>query len=230
MIGRIPCWFLSLLLHGAILAVGVGLGVGTGAPYEPALVTVTLAAPSGPLLAEFRVRPAEPEPEVETPRELPPPEDEVVPPLVEFVVVPTPAAETPTVEAPLPAPVPDQVPPAAKPIPPPPAPPVAAPAAAPSAGASGADGEIAAAEVDNPAPQYPLAARRRGLEAEVVVEIAITPQGTCGDVKIVENTGAAAFGDAALAAVRKWTFRPATLGGRPVGSSQRIRFVFKLKA
>ncbi len=87
-----------------------------------------------------------------------------------------------------------------------------------------------ATEVHNPAPQYPLAAKRRGLEAEVVVEIAIAPDGTCSGAKVVENTGLAAFGDAALAAVRKWTFRPATLGGRPVGSSQRIRFVFKLKA
>ena len=91
-------------------------------------------------------------------------------------------------------------------------------------------GDGAAVEVYNPPPQYPPSARRRGIEGEVLVEISIGEDGSCAGARIVESSGSDALDDASLAAVRTWTFRPAIRGGRPVPSTERVRFVFKLES
>ncbi len=92
------------------------------------------------------------------------------------------------------------------------------------------EAETAATEIHNPPPAYPPLARRHALEGAVVVEILILADGTCGEAKVVENAGPVAFAEAALEAVRKWKYRPALRGDRAVASTQRVRFVFKLKA
>ncbi len=88
----------------------------------------------------------------------------------------------------------------------------------------------APSELFNPPPAYPSAARRRGQEGMVVVEITILADGTCGAAQVVENQGSSAFSQAALEAVAKWKYRPATRGGRPVSTTQRVRFVFRLQS
>jgi protein TonB len=85
-----------------------------------------------------------------------------------------------------------------------------------------------AVEVHNPPPEYPLEARRARKEGVVVVDIAIRADGTCGDVRVVEDASDPAFRESVLAAVRTWKFQPALRGGRPVESVQRFRFVFRI--
>jgi protein TonB len=89
--------------------------------------------------------------------------------------------------------------------------------------------ETAAEEFHNPAPDYPSAARRRGIEGVVVVEIEILADGTCGDAKVVQDADFRGFGESALSAVRSWKYRPATRDGVAVSSTQRVRFVFRIK-
>lgn len=88
--------------------------------------------------------------------------------------------------------------------------------------------ERVAVEVYNPPPEYPLGARRARREGVVVVEVAIRADGTCGEVRVVEDAPDPSFREAVLSAVRQWKFQPATRGGRPVESVQRFRFVFRI--
>ena len=47
--------------------------------------------------------------------------------------------------------------------------------------------------------------------------------------RAAEGSGSTILDDAALAAVRSWRYRPATLGGKPTPSVRRVRFVFRLE-
>ncbi len=95
---------------------------------------------------------------------------------------------------------------------------------APGALADGPPGELS-----NPAPAYPDAARRKGHEGEVVLVFDVTADGTCADARVDKSSGHSTLDNAALTAVRAWRYTPATKGGQPVRSTQRVRFVFKLK-
>ncbi|MFN3486158.1 MAG: energy transducer TonB, partial [Planctomycetota bacterium] len=66
-------------------------------------------------------------------------------------------------------------------------------------------------------------------EGVVVVDITILADGTCGEVRVVEDAPDPAFREAVLAAVRTWKFQPAVRGGHPVESVQRFRFVFRMQ-
>ncbi len=68
-------------------------------------------------------------------------------------------------------------------------------------------------------PAYPESARARGLEGVVRVEVEVLADGAAGDVRIVASSGSRALDDAAVDAVRKWTFAAATLDGVAVCST-----------
>jgi protein TonB len=87
-----------------------------------------------------------------------------------------------------------------------------------------------AEEICNPPPDYPAQARRRGLEGEALIEITILPDGACGEARLVGCSGSPLFGEAALAAVRKWRYRPAARNGQTVVAVVPVRFVFRLRA
>jgi len=91
------------------------------------------------------------------------------------------------------------------------------------------EAEQAPVEILNPPPPYPSLARRKGLEGHALVEIRVRPDGTCSDARLLECAGSPLFGEVSLETIRGWTYRPATLGGKPVETTQRVRFVFKLK-
>lgn len=90
------------------------------------------------------------------------------------------------------------------------------------------EAERAPTEIHNPAPPYPGAARRRGQEGLVVVELAILADGRVAEAKVVESAGSDLFIDAVLRTVKEWRYEPATLGGAPVACVQRVRFNFRL--
>jgi protein TonB len=90
--------------------------------------------------------------------------------------------------------------------------------------------ETPAEEAFNPPPDYPAQARRRGLEGEALLEITILADGACGEVRVLECSGSSLFGEAALAAVRKWRYRPAARNGQAVAAVVSVRFVFRLRA
>lgn len=75
-------------------------------------------------------------------------------------------------------------------------------------------------------PHYPALAKRRGLTGNALVRLQIDERGAVVAAEVVECTGHSGFGRAALNAVRRWRFRPATYLGEPVSVTclQTIRF------
>jgi protein TonB len=72
-------------------------------------------------------------------------------------------------------------------------------------------------------PVYPLAARRRGVEGEVVLRAEIDADGAPTAVNVIRGSGHAELDAAARAAVEKWRFQA------PRGSGVEIPIVFRLE-
>ncbi len=65
----------------------------------------------------------------------------------------------------------------------------------------------------NPPPGYPRLARRRGLEGVVLLEVLVDISGKVADLRVDTSSGHAILDRAALKAVRRWRFTPATIDG-----------------
>ena len=82
---------------------------------------------------------------------------------------------------------------------------------------------------DLPKPSYPMLSRRMKEEGKVVLDVQVLADGTVGRVTVVSAPPHRRLVDAAIDAVRKATFRPATLDGRAVEDVVRIPFIFRLE-
>jgi TonB family protein len=78
-------------------------------------------------------------------------------------------------------------------------------------------------------PDYPEAAQRAGLEGQVVLRAVIDRQGRARDVQVMRGLGLG-LDEAAVAAVRRWKFRPATRYGSPVEVVYILSVYFRLEA
>lgn len=78
-------------------------------------------------------------------------------------------------------------------------------------------------------PKYPELARRRGKEGRVVLRLVIDSEGNLKHADVVEKAGHG-FDEAALEAVRKSTYAPATRAGRPVDCSAILPVRFALRS
>lgn len=65
-------------------------------------------------------------------------------------------------------------------------------------------------------PQYPARAMQRGIEGWVHLAFTITTAGTTTDIAVVDAEPANVFEDAAIAAVRRYKYKPKLDGGQPV--------------
>ena len=77
-------------------------------------------------------------------------------------------------------------------------------------------------------PKYPEAASKAGKEGQVLLEATIDENGIPRDIVAKTNIGFG-FEDAAIAALKKTTFRPATKGGNPISLQVEIPYSFTLK-
>jgi TonB family protein len=79
-------------------------------------------------------------------------------------------------------------------------------------------------------PTYPPAALRQKVEGTVVLSILIDEAGKVGDVKILRPAGGSVgLNEAAVAAAKKWTFRPAVKAGKKVKVWITYPIVFKVQ-
>ncbi|HTF57170.1 MAG TPA: TonB family protein [Planctomycetota bacterium] len=83
-----------------------------------------------------------------------------------------------------------------------------------------------AVALQNPPPDYPEGARRRNIQGTVAIQFLVLEDGTVSEAKVRESSGNAELDDAALAAVRKWKYRPIGPGG---GMACVVRFCFRLE-
>jgi TonB family protein len=75
-------------------------------------------------------------------------------------------------------------------------------------------------------PVYPISAKQRGIQGDVVLEAVIGKDGLLKDLRVI--SGDPELNPAALAAVSKWRYRPYTLQGKPAEVRTTITVHFQL--
>jgi periplasmic protein TonB len=79
-------------------------------------------------------------------------------------------------------------------------------------------------------PIYPYSAQLRRIEGTVIVSILVSPVGAVEAVRILRSAGSNyGLDQAAVAAVKRWTFTPAVQNGKRVRVWMSYPIVFKLK-
>lgn len=73
--------------------------------------------------------------------------------------------------------------------------------------------------------RYPDAARRLNLTGDVLLRIVVEPGGSVGRIDVL-TAGPAGMTEAAVDAVRRWTYRPARVQGQPVPVWKVVRIRF----
>ncbi len=81
----------------------------------------------------------------------------------------------------------------------------------------------------SPAPRYPLQALRRGEHGKVLVRVEVDADGKPSAVSIAQSSRSRVLDRAALAAVKRWRFRPAQVDGKPVAGSVVVPIEFNLE-
>ena len=84
-------------------------------------------------------------------------------------------------------------------------------------------------EANNPWPQYPNRARRRGLEGGLILRVTVNIRGAPSDIEVIKTSGHEILDRAAVKAVRNWQFQPAKKGGKPVKASVNLPVNFFLR-
>jgi protein TonB len=91
-------------------------------------------------------------------------------------------------------------------------------------------------EVDKPPstlrsfpPQYPFLAKRDGIEGKVMLRIVVNAQGEAEEAEVTKAEPEGYFEEAALKTVKKYKFRPAMKGGKPVNCIVYIPISFNME-
>lgn len=80
--------------------------------------------------------------------------------------------------------------------------------------------------VNTPPPAYPMELGCEDIGGQVVLKVTIGVEGKPTDIRIVQTSKTQQLDDAAVAAVRGWTFRAATRGGKPTPVSIQVPVTF----
>jgi protein TonB len=212
----------SLIFHVAIVASLVGLIAAPRDASAPAAVAVRLlfvdpaAAPQ-----ESTAIPATPE----SPPPMPATVEPIPPTAPERPPRPKPRQRSaePRQHAPSPPspPIPSVAPESSGPVSP------AVPAALPPARAEALPSH-GIRPIEQPAPLYPGAARRQGIEGDVILRLSVDEAGKLISVAVARGSGHRALDEAAIAAVKLWRFAPAVVAGRPVAAVAELPVRFRL--
>lgn len=97
-----------------------------------------------------------------------------------------------------------------------------------SAAGHGAFVDAAPNGTANRPPAYPWLARVAGWEGTVVLRVMIEGDGRPSAVRVATSSGHAILDATAKDAIARWTFLPATRGGRPIGSTVSVPVRFRL--
>jgi protein TonB len=87
---------------------------------------------------------------------------------------------------------------------------------------------VAPVKISAPSPQYTEIARKARLQGVVIVQAIIDKQGNVTNVKILKGLGMG-LDQAAVDAIKKWEFKPATLNGKPVAVYYNLTVNFRLQ-
>ncbi len=96
-------------------------------------------------------------------------------------------------------------------------------------------GEFVAVEVqpqviNKVAPAYPELARKAQVEGTVYLDLLVDKEGKVRDIKILKPSGSnVGFEEAAIEAVKKWSFSPAIQNGKPIAVWMTLPVKFQVK-
>ena len=80
----------------------------------------------------------------------------------------------------------------------------------------------------NKKPDYPLVARRRGYEGEVVYNVQVLNDGKVGEMQLLKTSGYTVLDNSAYNALKKWKFIPGKFEGEYIASWVKVPILFKL--
>ncbi|ACV26020.1 energy transducer TonB [Kangiella koreensis] len=79
-------------------------------------------------------------------------------------------------------------------------------------------------------PNYPVIAASQGIEGWVLLQYDVDTSGTLSNIKVVDAEPRRTFDREAVAALRKWKFRPAMDNGQPMSvKAQTVKIEFNLE-
>ena len=227
---------ISIALHG-VLAVGIALyidltsGAVAVATLDLSSVELSFAEDEAdaPAAVASRAMPAPSAQSAPVPRAAeapePPPETPDAPPLPVPRPFEPPRPDAPREEMQTPERMPEEEKPEEKSVP------AESPQTAESASAAPKQARVDAPPKPRRAirPDYPMGARRRGEQGDVVLEIRVDETGAVANVAVAESCGFRELDEAAVRAARGARFTPAKSGQTPVASTARLTLSFRLK-
>ena len=77
-------------------------------------------------------------------------------------------------------------------------------------------------------PAYPRISKRRGEEGTVILSVRVLANGSVGKAEILQSSGFRRLDDTAMQGALQTTFTPAVRMGRPVESTTRLSYTFRL--
>ncbi len=86
-----------------------------------------------------------------------------------------------------------------------------------------------AAYLHNAPPRYPPLARRLRLQGTTTIRVLVSVDGSPKSVKLERSSGVQILDQAALEAVRHWTFVPARQGNQPLAAEVNVPLHFRLE-
>lgn len=86
-----------------------------------------------------------------------------------------------------------------------------------------------AAYLNNPAPDYPGMSRRQGEQGRVLLRVLVAADGTADTVQLEDSSGFNKLDQAAIQAVKKWTFIPAKRSNKAISAYVLVPISFSLE-
>lgn len=83
-------------------------------------------------------------------------------------------------------------------------------------------------EFTAPAPEYPALAMRRGWEGTVLLRVHVLASGSPSEIQVQKSSGREALDQAAVKAVKRWSFVPAKRGDKAEDGWVSVPIDFKL--
>jgi protein TonB len=77
-------------------------------------------------------------------------------------------------------------------------------------------------------PIYPYYARRRDISGRVILKFLVDTKGNVTDISVVEAKPKGIFEESAIAAVKKWSFKPGSYEGKAVKTLVTVPITFEL--
>jgi TonB family protein len=76
---------------------------------------------------------------------------------------------------------------------------------------------------------YTPIAVRLHQEGVVLIQLAVLPDGSVGDVRLLKSSGSPQLDAGALVSAGYWRYRPAMRNGKPVAATVKVKVTFRLK-